>query len=286
MGLIGHTFREFRPSEISCNKYKVTGLMTVMLIAFLILVTCTLLLALVPPTSRDALTHHLFIPKLYIEHGGIYEISSIPFSYYPMNLDLLYMIPLYFGNDIIPKFIHYFFALLTAWLIYKYLKNRTNSNYATIGSLFFLSIPIIVKLSITVYVDLGLTFFTTASLLLIFAWLDSDYKLRYLIFAGIFCGLAVGTKYNGLISLFLLPLFVPVLYIRSKGGIDVSNSKSIGFSLIFFAAAILIASPWFIRNYVWTGNPIYPLHDSLIQKESQTRNNLISIHIQKKSRKS
>ena len=71
----------------------------------------------VPPVSRDALTHHLAVPKLWIEKGGLVEIPSIPFSYYPMNLDLLYAIPLYFGNDIITKYIHFSFALFTAFLI-------------------------------------------------------------------------------------------------------------------------------------------------------------------------
>ena len=69
-----------------------------------------LVLASVPPVDRDALTHHLAVPKLYLKHGGIYAIPAIPFSYYPMNLDLLYLIPLYFGNDIIPKYIHFAFA--------------------------------------------------------------------------------------------------------------------------------------------------------------------------------
>ncbi len=231
------------------------------------LVGSILLLSSVPPVSRDALTHHLFVPRLYIEHGGIYEIPSLPFSYYPMNLDLLYMIPLYLGNDIVPKYIHFLFALLTAWLIYDYLSKRISSLYGLLGSLFFLSIPIIVKLSITVYVDLGLMFFTTASLLLLFRWLNSKYKTRYLVLAGICCGLAAGTKYNGLIAFFLLSLFIPVLYIRSQtqNRRKTSSGKAAGFGLLFVLASLLAFSPWLIRNTLWTGNPIYPLYNSLFQ---------------------
>ena len=69
-----------------------------------VLILAIVILSAVPPVSKDALVHHLAVPKLYLEHGGIYEIPSMPFSYYPMNLNLLYMIPLYFGQDIIPKF--------------------------------------------------------------------------------------------------------------------------------------------------------------------------------------
>ena len=160
------------------------------------------LLSLVPPVSKDALVHHLAVPKLYLENGGIYEIPFMPFSYNPMNLDLLYLIPLYFGNDIIPKFIHFFFALLTGWLIFDYLKRRISTLYGLAGALFFLSTPIIVKLSITVYVDLGLIYFSTASLLSLLRWMENGFRVRTLVFSSVLCGLAMGTKYNGLVSFF------------------------------------------------------------------------------------
>ena len=147
---------------------------------FFILVLAIALLAWVPPVSRDALIHHLAIPKLWIEHGGIYEIPESSFSYYPMNLDLLYTIPLILHNDIIPKFIHLIFGLLTGWLVYRYLEKRISRIYGLVGALFFLSIPIVVKLCITVYVDLGLVFFSTAALLQILDWIKNRYALKNL----------------------------------------------------------------------------------------------------------
>ena len=68
-------------------------------------------LALTPPIARDALIHHLAIPKLWLLNGGFYEIKWADFSYYPMNVDLLYLICLYFKNDIIPHFIHMGFGI-------------------------------------------------------------------------------------------------------------------------------------------------------------------------------
>ncbi|PIE65044.1 MAG: hypothetical protein CSA26_05200 [Desulfobacterales bacterium] len=237
-----------------------------------------ILLASVPPTSLDALIHHLYIPRLYLEHGGIFEIPDLVYSYYPMNLDLLYMIPLFLGNDIIPKYIHFLFALLTALLIYRYLKRKTNSIYALVGALFFLSIPVILKLSITAYVDLGLIFFTTASLLLLFRWLKNGCTLRHLLLSGICCGLAVGTKYNGLISLFLLTSFIPILFIRSQPGDRQKNRKSLGYAVIFLCTALFTCSPWLIRNYTWTGNPIFPLYNSLFQKTTSSSPGSKEIH--------
>jgi len=232
-----------------------------LLVLLAVLIVSIVILSCVPPVSKDALTHHLAVPKLYLNHEGIYEIPFMTFSYYPMTLDLLYLIPLYFGNDIAPKFIHFGFALLTCWLIFGYIKRRTNLIYAFFGVLFFLSIPIIVKLSISVYVDLSLIFFFTAALLALLKWIESDCRLRFLILSAVSCGLTMGTKYNGLITLLLLTFFIPFIYSRYTQRENVPFIGAIGHGLIFVAIALLIFSPWMIRNYIWTNNPLFPLYN-------------------------
>ena len=237
-------------------------------------VVVIIVLSSVPPVSRDALTHHLAVPKLYLSHGGIYEIPSIAFSYYPMNLDLLYLLALYCGNDIAPKFIHFSFALLCAGLIFGYLKKRLDTLWGLVGALMFLSLPVVVKLSITVYVDLGLIFFSTAALIFFMRWIEENFRIKYLALSAIFCGLALGTKYNGLLVFMLLALFVPFVYARQQKATDAAHNsrsgnrriytttRSLGYGLLFILISLLIYSPWFIRNMVWTHNPVYPLYKS------------------------
>ena len=240
------------------------------------------LLAWVPPVSRDALTHHLAVPKLYLQHGGIYEITHLNFSYYPMNLDLLYLIPLYFGNDILPKFIHLAFAAATAVLIFWYLSRRMNMAYGLFGSLFFLTIPVIVRLSSTVYVDLGLIFFLFASLLCLFLWTENGFKQRYLLLSAMLCGLALGTKYNGLIGLFLLGIFAAFVYARYKVKEKAVSLKAAGWGAAFFLIALIVFSPWMIRNFVWTGNPVYPLYNGVFNPEYSYENAELNAGDQKK----
>ena len=179
------------------------------------------------------------------------------------------MIPLYFGNDIVPKYIHFAFALLTAWLIFSYLKIRINTVYALVGTLFFLSLPVIVKLSTTVYVDLGLIFFSTWSLLYLLKWLENDFEFHFLMISAVSCGLALGTKYNGLLTFFLLALFVPYLFAKHHRGLSsredlkVPGIKPEGkpdkksptlrvllYGAVFVLIALIVFSPWMIRNYI------------------------------------
>ena len=147
------------------------------LYATIILLVCTeTILNLTPPISRDALIHHLAVPKLWINHGGFYEIPWADYAYYPMNIDLFYVICLYFKNDIAPKFIHLAFGIGTGLLVYFYLKNRFGRNWGLLGIVIFITTPIVIWLSTTAYVDLGMTFFTTGSVMAFIKWRDSEYK--------------------------------------------------------------------------------------------------------------
>jgi hypothetical protein len=247
--------------EIRSNR-GVSQLETFLSALIVILIVSIVILSLVPPVSRDALIHHLAIPKLYLKHGGMYEIPSMPFSYYPMNLQLLYMIPLYLGNDIIPKLIHFTFALITAWVIFSYLRSRIHKLYALLGSLFFLSVPIIIKLSTIAYIDLGVIFFSTASLLYLIRWMESGFRMKFLIISAVFCGLGLGTKYNGLITLFLMAFFSSFLYTRHVQVRKKALLKPVWHGFVFFAISLLVFSPWMARDYHWKKNPIYPLYDN------------------------
>ncbi len=79
---------------------------------------------------------------------------------------------------------------------------------------------------------------------MLFRWMETGFRMKTIVFSAVFCGLAMGTKYNGLVSFFLLTLFVPFLYSRHDFG------------------KRPIFSSRMIRNYNWKNNPIYPLYDN------------------------
>jgi 4-amino-4-deoxy-L-arabinose transferase-like glycosyltransferase len=231
-------------------------LATIICIAILIILLVEIILNLTPPVARDALIHHLAIPKLWLENGGFYEIKWAEFSYFPMNVDLLYIIPLYFNKDFIANFIHMSFGIGTALLIYHYLRNRISRIAGLLGILVFLSTPIVVRSSTQAYVDLGLTFFTTASILSFIRYRDGEFKeLKWLFISSVAMGLALGTKYNALIAWIFLSLAIVFVYSRDTK----KQWKAVGNGVIFFFISLFVFSPWLIKNIILTGNPLYPL---------------------------
>jgi hypothetical protein len=119
-------------------------------------------------------------------------------------------------------------------------------------------------------VDLGLIFFSTAALLNLIYWFENRQQRRHLVLSAVWCGLALGTKYNGLIVLFLLTAFVPILYLRRPdSGAARKSGRSqlaaLASGTLFVVVALMVFSPWMVKNIQMTGNPVYPLYNSFFK---------------------
>lgn len=236
-----------------------TGAGRVVLVLLITLaVFWTILLDFLPPLEKDALIHHLAVPKLWLRAGGFVETPWAYFSYYPMNLELLYLIPLALGADWGAKIIHNFFGLTTALLLFLYLKKRLGLNWGLVGALIFLTTPMIMRLAVSANVDLGLAFFMTAAVLGLIWWRETG-RRRFFVLSAIALGLGLGTKYNALIALPLLGLGLAGALSRRRAG----TAQAIGGSAAYLGLALLVFSPWLVKNFLLTGNPIYPLYNGL-----------------------
>ena len=140
-------------------------------------------------------------------------------------------------------------------------------NLRALGRFGFLSLPVVVHLSITAYVDLGLAFFTAAAIMGLFRWSNRGFHPFWLVGSGICCGLALGVKYNALVVFFLLVL--TVLYLagtkdRSEGG--PGPFRALAWAVIYIMVALTVFSPWMIRNYRLKGRPFYPIRVPVVSR--------------------
>jgi len=231
-------------------------------ITIIVLLCMEIILNLTPPVSRDALIHHLAVPKLWLKHGRIYEIPWANYAYYPMNIDLIYTLCLYFKNDIVPKFIHLAFGTGTGLIIYLYIKPKFGRDWGLMGMVIFLTTPIVIWLSTTAYVDLGMTFFITGSVMTFIKWRDSEYKnSKWFLISSLGMGIAVGSKYNALIAWFIMNMLLMLSVVRDTR----RQTAALKYGILFFVVTAFVASPWYLKNYFQTGNPFYPLFDGFFK---------------------
>lgn len=217
-----------------------------------------LLMDLTPPTGRDSLIHHLAVPRLWLDQGLFSEIKWLVFSYYPQNLETLYLAPLAAGFGQGAKLIHCAFGLLTALLVYLALRPSRGRAWALGGACLFLSIPTVFRLMGTAYVDLGLVFFLTAGWFFLARAFETGRATPYFLSA-IFLGLGLGTKYSALPALVVLPPAALAVAWRSRASVR----AALVWAGLYGALALAVFSPWLTRDYLLTGNPLYPLFGSL-----------------------
>jgi dolichyl-phosphate-mannose-protein mannosyltransferase len=224
--------------------------------AILIFLVIEIVLGLLPPTSRDELTHHLAIPRLYAEAGRVIEVPMAPYAYYPMLLDMLYTPWVYWGYDFVPKLIHALFAFLTGLLLYAYLGRRMSAEYGLLGFLIFISTPVIARLSHWGYIDLGLIFYTTAALLALLRWREERESLAWLTLTALSLGFALATKPSALVAALLISFLFLLVVVKPPR----KNISQIGAELGVFSCGVLLPFvPWLMKNWFQTGNPFYPL---------------------------
>lgn len=224
--------------------------------AILIILAIETILGFLPPTARDELTHHLAIPRLYARAGQIIEVPIAPYSYFPMLLDMLYTPWVQWRYDFVPKLIHGLFGFLTGFCLYAYLTRRMNAVYGLLGFFLFVSTPVVLRLSHWAYVDLGVTFYSTASLLCLLRWREEPDHLKWLTLGALSIGFALATKPNAMVAcLILFFLFLLLVF-----NVPTRNLVRKFFQAAFFSfLALLPFLPWLIKNWVQTRNPFYPL---------------------------
>jgi 4-amino-4-deoxy-L-arabinose transferase-like glycosyltransferase len=224
-------------------------------------ITLTLINTMTPPFYRDALIHHLAMPKWYIRHHGIVNIPfSIP-SFYPPLLEMLYAGALLLSSDILAQLIHFFFYLGALFFTFTLAIKLTTRPMSLLAVLLFGSLPVVCQVSSAAYADLGLTFFTVGGILALFHWLQTRTQ-RWFYLGALMTGFAVGCKYNGFIVLFSLLVGILFTLVQKKAPLIFIIKNIIIFLLIVF----LVNSLWLAKNFWYAGNPVYPLASSVIGK--------------------
>ncbi len=211
---------------------------------------------ILPITAKDALIHHLYIPRLWVENGRIFETNWHEWSYYPELIQLAYAAIISFDLTQLTPFYHSIYLFILCGVTAIFVERGFDSRrYGIWAYLITLSTPMLIKLGGEPLVDIPLALFCGIAVSLLIEACQGRFAGQRLLGAGVAIGLALSTKYNGLLWAFVLMASFPVYCWR----IRILPKSIFRMCLILGAIALITYSPWLIRNFVWKGNPIYPL---------------------------
>jgi len=143
------------------------------------------------------------------------------------------------------KMVSPLFSSLTLIISYLIIKELFSKKTALYSLIFLTFLPLSMDYGIFGYVDSTLSFFVVLSVY---------FMLKNRVISSALCfGLAILTKYNGG---FILPVLLLIIYKKNK-------KDFLKKTLLFISVSALIGLPWFARNWVQLGNPVWPFFNSI-----------------------
>lgn len=223
------------------------------LIGILIIISTTLIVSIVPPLKFDALVYHLTLPKIFLEAGRFIYVPDIMYWGMPLLGEMIYTLSYSLAGVETATVTGWLIGLLSLIGLAGYSMKIFNNKTAWIV-LASLLIGSTASLSLSWgYIDWIGFLFGLCVLISLDNWRIGENRSD-LILAGICTGFALGVKYTS--GIVLLSGVVVVVYSSIK--IRSNIKKSLLNLLVYITLSIIVASPWCIKNLIFTGNPFYP----------------------------
>lgn len=214
-----------------------------------------LIYALAPEVAFDSVCFYSEYARENLKAHRILFFPNLRATHQPLTPVQLFELGMALGGAAGAKLIHFLFFVLLALWVYG-LGRLGGRKSACIGSVLFISIPVMQWEAATAMIDLPHTLFALCALTLL---LLRPLNTHTLLAGGLFFGLALASKHQ---ASFYGPFLLVLLAVRAR---DFGWRRGGGRILLFFLTALVVVAPWYLKSYLQTGNPVFPLAQSVFQ---------------------
>jgi len=219
----------------------------------------TLIGAVAPAKGNDALVYHLSDARYFARHHLVTFIPYTSHSIWPYFMEMLFALAMLFDNPLLAKLFHFSMAIFGSLAIYAFGRRYINREVAFLAAAIFFLTPGVYTQATYAYVDIGWAFYTFMGFYVIMLR-GSSTEIKWLVCAGVMCGIAADIKYIGLIT----PVIIGLMLIIN-GFFHKENYKDLTKSFVLFSIiVVIIIFPYYFRSYLCTGNPLYPFYAKYI----------------------
>jgi hypothetical protein len=248
-----------RRSVPQVQRPRVAMLLLPAVAAVLIAVQAVAPYVVAPDLTYDATAAHLVIAREFATRGSTAAMPEQLGSYFPALAQVSYALATLFSSIDSAKFVHFFVGLLTAGAVFATARRLAGVAAGLLAAALWLSIPLVLWEMSTAYVDLFGTLYSSLSVLTALAWVETR-QTRFGLLTGVMIGFGLGVKMN--LGLTGAAVFVAV----AMAGVRSRQDARVW--LMSAVLAALVGAPWYLRAYLMTGNPIFPILNGVF-KSSQ-----------------
>jgi hypothetical protein len=163
-----------------------------------------------------------------------------------------------FRLDSLAKLVNLSYAVLFVSSTYAFATRFFSREAALTAIGILISTPIFIIWSTLAGIDFAWASYELWAFYAVSLWLAAEKTdtRKWLLLAGIMSGLAASTKYISLPAVLILGL---IILWKSLHGSKRAIAEASQNLVIYGLSAGLVMATWYIKNWIWTGNPLYPL---------------------------
>lgn len=231
--------------------------------------------AMLPPWEFDVREYHLQIPKEWRQQGWIGFVPHNVYGNMPLGAEMQALLAMsiwpgklpWWWGALVGKTVIGSTAILTALALYAAGRRFLTPAAGVAAALLYIATPWIAHVSMAGLIDgvVGFYFFTAAYATALWAQARGRAapSLGWAAMAGFLGGSAAACKYPALVMATLpLGLAVALWPNRRRSG-TLAPGFHLRAAIVFAIGASLACGPWFVKNALLAGNPVYPLAHGL-----------------------
>jgi 4-amino-4-deoxy-L-arabinose transferase-like glycosyltransferase len=168
---------------------------------------------------------------------------------------MIYAVGKLAGSEIAARLFSLFLAVGNSFAIFGFCARYLTRRIGAVAMFAFFAAGMVVEVAVTSRIDVslaGMLFLCTYAMI---NYLDTRER-GWLWISALLAGFSLGLKHTAAIWLALVGVMYLVQRLAmNRDRLTAVVSSGVAYALLAFA----VASPWYIKNYVWFHNPVYPL---------------------------
>ena len=220
--------------------------------AIILIMLLQLFAAMAPPTPTDydGLAEHLAMAKQWARDGRIHPLWYDHHSQFPATVQMFYALAHAFELPGMAKLFHWGFGVMAIGAVVLAGRRLLAPAAGSWAGLILATTPGFAWLMGVGYVDLATIACGLLALHFFARWLQDD-EDWLLWLSALMAGAGAGTKMQGLALLAVLAVGI-IIVLRGRWG------RAVGKAAAYVGIALLVCGPWYLKSFLWTGNPVYP----------------------------